>query len=180
MITLTLDKQETYNDETNEFQIFLARTVDFEYSLAAVAKWEARWQIPFLTARMTGSDHRLINFYICMSSDPTLEEIYITESVANALSVYIKDPQTATTFNIQNGNTSTENGKVNTAEELYALMAMNGIPLAFEDRNLNRLLVILKIISVYNNPPKKMSKQEVLQQNAKLNAQRKKEYNTRG
>ena len=103
---------------------------------------------------------------------------YLNKSVCETLSAYIEDPQTATVFTSQNGNKNST--KVYTSEQLYAMMCLNRIPIEFEDRNLNRLFVMLRVISIYSEPPKKMSKQEVLRQNVSLNEQRKKQYNTRG
>lgn len=177
MIKLQFKKAEFYNEETNEFVDLEDKTVDFEYSLLAISKWESKWKIPYLTYRTDRLDEKLIDFYLCMSNDDTLTKEYITDQTALLLSNYISDPQTATTFSGQNGDKSS---KVYTSEEIYALMFLNSIPLEFEARNLNKLLVVLRIIAAYKNPPKKMSQQEILQQNARLNAERKKQYNTRG
>lgn len=179
MITIEIDGIEYYDDTLNQFRSFPAKTVTFEYSLFVIAKWESKWKIPFLTAKFKGADPRLIDFYLIMSKDRSLTPEYINENVANTLSKYINDSQTATTFTAQNDNNS-RSTKVYTSEEIYALMFMNHVPLEFEHRNLNRLLAVLRIISIYTNPPKKMTRQEVMSQNAQLNAQRKKEYNTRG
>lgn len=179
MITLNLNAIEYYDDNINEFINLPSKTVNFEYSLFAVSKWESKWKIPFLTSRFKGNDPKLIDFYLAMCDDPTLNSDYINKSVADTLSKYIADPQTATTFTSQNDNIPTKT-KIFTAEEIYAIMCMNHVPIEFEHRNLNTLLVILRIISVYNNPPKKMSRTEVLSQNRRLNEERKKKYNTRG
>lgn len=179
MITIRFTDTEYYNEETNEFINLESKTVDFEYSLLAVAKWEAKYKLPFLNTRLDTLDAKLIDFYLFMSNDPTLTEDYINESTATLLSRYISDSQTATTFHSQNDDKS-KSSKIYTSEELYALMFMNGVPLEFENRNLNRLLTTLRIISAYNAPPKKMSKEDILRQNRELNAQRRKQYNTRG
>lgn len=180
MITIRIDTIEYYDEELNEFKLFPSKTVDFEYTLLAVAMWEAKWKTPFLSTKLDRFDERLIDFYIYMSEEKNLDPEYITEDVARILSEYISDPRTATTFNSQNGNKTVGNSKTYTSEEIYAIMFMNQIPIEFENRNLNSLLLILKIISIYNTPPKKMSTNEVLRQNADLNAARKKQYNTRG
>lgn len=179
MITIQFEPVEYYDDDTNTFQNTDAKTVDFEYSLIALARWEAKWKIPFLSSRFTGTDVRLLDFYLCMSLDRGLTVDYLTKPVCEILSSYIEDPQTATTFSNQNGNNNGST-KVYTSEQLYALMCMNGIPIEFEERNLNRLLIMLRVISVYSNPPQKMSKQDILRQNASLNEERKKKYSTRG
>lgn len=70
--------------------------------------------------------------------------------------------------------------KIYTAEEIYGLMFMSQIPLEFENRNLNRLLIVLRVISDYNQPKKKMDTHDIYQQNRKLNEERKKQLGTKG
>ena len=71
-------------------------------------------------------------------------------------------------------------GKIYTAEEIYGLMFMSQIPLEIENRNLNRLLIVLRVISDYNQPKKKMDTHDIYQQNRKLNEERKKQLGTKG
>lgn len=180
MITITFKEQEYYDEANNTFTILPSKTVDFEFSLKAISDWEQKWKIPFLTSKFDNNDIRMVDFYLTMSKDPTITQEYIDERTASRLSEYMNDKRTATIFTSQNDDNVNTKGKIYTAEEIYALMFMNGIDIDFENRNINHLLNVLRIISVYNSPPKKMSKQEVLKQNRELNAKRKAEYNTKG
>ena len=179
MITIRFDPMEYYNEDTNMFEYTGLRLVDFEYSLIAIARWEAKWKTPFLSSKFSPTDIRLLDFYLCMSLDNTLTMDYLTQPACAILSKYIEDPQTATSFSSQNESNSRAQ-KVYTSEQIYALMCMNHVPIEFEERNLSRLFVMLRVISVYSEPPKKMSKQDILRQNSSINEQRKKQYNTRG
>lgn len=176
MITIDLGTIEYFDSESNQFVYEKGGIVRFEYSLKVLYDWESKWLKPFLKGGLTNEE--TVDFYMTMALDP-IEEKFLTSNVMNALAEYIKRSNTATTFytgsDSQNGSS-----KVYTAEEIYALMFSAGVDLEFENRNLNRLLVILRIIASYNNPPKKMSTQEILRQNAQLNAQRKAKYKTRG
>lgn len=181
MITIDLGEIEYYNDSTNEFEYEKGGIVRFEYSLKAIYNWEGKWCKPYLKGGLT--DEEALDFYMRMALDP-IDAKFITNDVVKVLSKYIDDSHTATTFSTvddgQNGGKSSIKGKVHTAEEFYALMFTAGIPIEFENRNLHRLLVILRIISSYNSPPKKMSKQDIYKQNASLNAQRKEQLKTKG
>lgn len=179
MITIQFKETELYDSETNTFEVLPAKVVSFEYSLKAIYEWEARWRIPFLSTEMRANDVRLLDFYSCMAVGEKLILNYITPPIMKILNDYIKDEPTATNFS-QNGNTNNRSGKVYTAEEIYALMSMQRVPIEFEDRNINRLLIILRIISVYSTPPKKMTQRETMEQNMSLNERRKQKYNTRG
>lgn len=181
MISIDLGTIEYYDSKLNQFVYEDGGVVNFEYSLKAVYDWEAKWRKPFLKGELT--DDEWIDFYMAMALDP-FDEKFMSEEVMEKLAKYISNSHTATTFSSaqdsQNGNKGSSKGKMYTAEELYALMIMSNVPLEFEHRNLNRLLVILRVISSYNNPPKKMSKQDIYRQNASLNAQRKAKMKTKG
>lgn len=172
---------EYYDDAKNQFVYEDGGTVRFEFSLKNVYEWESKWRKPFLKGELTNEE--LMDFYMMMALDP-IDERFLTVDVMKLLANYIKDTQTATTFSSpptgQNGNNVSNKPKLYTAEELYALMFSAGVPIEFENRNLNRLLIILKIIGSYNNPPTKMNKQDILKQNKSLNAQRKAQMKTRG
>lgn len=181
MITIDLGSIEYYDGKTNQFLYEEGGVVRFEYSLKVIYDWENKWRKPFLKGELT--EKELLDFYIQMALDP-IDEKFITDEIMESLSKYISDTNTATTFstveNSQNGDTNPSKGKIYTAEELYALMFMANIPIEFENRNLNRLLVILRVMSSYNSPPKKMSKADIYKQNAQLNAQRKAQLKSKG
>lgn len=180
MITLEIGGEEYYDSATSSFIYDERIPVRFEYSLKVIYDWEFKWRKPFLKGELT--ERELIDFYMTMAIDP-IEEKHLTEDIQLALVDYIQDSSTATTFSTPKSETVSAGkpkAKIYTSEELYALMFSAGVPIDFENRNLNRLLVILRIIGSYNSPPKKMSKQDVVRQNADLNRQRKAQLNTRG
>lgn len=181
MITIELEDIEYFDGSTNTFEKIKGGTVRFEYSLKVLYDWENKWRKPFLKGNLT--EEETIDFYKTMALDKVDEE-FLTSEVAMILANYIKDDNTATKFSSpqsgQNGNSFTSRSKTQTAEEIYALMFSAGIPLEFENRNLNRLLAILRIINSHNSQPKKMSKQDIMKQNATINEQRKAEMKTKG
>lgn len=178
MITIDLGTIDYYDDDLNQFVYEEGGVVRFEYSLKVIYDWESKWKKPFLKGQVTHEE--MVDFYMMMALDP-IEEKFMSEETMSVLSEYISDSNTATTFTqTQDSGKSVNKGKIHTAEELYALMFSANIPIEFENRNLNRLLIILKIMATQNNPPKQMSKQDILKQNAELNAQRKAEMKTKG
>lgn len=179
MLTIDLGRLEYYDSKENQFVYEDGGVVRFEYSLKVLYGWEGVWKKAFLNDKVDLNKEEIIDFYLRMALDP-FDPKFLTKEVMSKLSQYIADGSTATQFTATEGPKGRKIGKTYTAEEIYALMFTARIPLEFEIRNLNRLLVILKVISINNSPPKKMSKAEVMNQNAKLNAERKAKYNTKG
>ena len=179
MITIDLGTIEEYDDKNNEFIYQTGGVVDFEYSLKAVFEWEAKWKTPFLKGNI--SEDAMIDFYKMMALQP-FDEKFLRYDVMTKLRDYINDSSTATVFTSRDETKSSPNnkGKFHTAEEIYAIMVQANVPIEWEKRNLNRLLVMLRIISLNNEPPKKMNKRDVLRQNASLNEQRKAMLKTKG
>lgn len=180
MLEIDVGSLEYYDDETNKFHYEDGGIVRFEYSLKAMYKWEAKWRTPFLKGASTYEE--LKDFFLYMAIDE-IDVKFLTVEVMDELSKYVGETPTATKFTShskgQNGNTNGI-GKIYTAEEIYGLMFMNHIPLEFEERNLNRLLVILKVIGDYSKPKEKMSKEDIYEQNKRLNEERRMKYNTKG
>jgi hypothetical protein len=178
VITIDLGTIEYYDGNSNEFVYDNGGIVRFEYSLKAIYDWESKWKKPFLKGGLTTTES--IDFYMTMALDPVKEE-FLTEDVMNTLSNYISDTQTATTFSkVEGGQNDIKKAKTYSSEELYALMFSSGVSIEFENRNLNRLFVILNIIASHNSPPKQMSKHDIYKQNAELNKQRKAQLKSKG
>ena len=91
---------------------------------------------------------------------------------------YIGDPMTATTFK---EDPNKKGGReIITSELIYYWMISLNIPFECKKWHINRLLTLIKVCGIKNQPPKKMSKKDVMSRNAALNAARRKQMNSRG
>jgi hypothetical protein len=89
---------------------------------------------------------------------------------------------TATWFNdkSQGGARPGKKGQVVTSELIYYWMIAYDIPSEYQKWHLNRLLTLIRICEIKNQPSKKMSKKNILSSNRSLNEARKKAMGTRG
>ena len=85
---------------------------------------------------------------------------------------------TATTFN--DSNKKSGGTEIITSELIYYWMISLNIPFECQKWHLNKLFTLIKVCSIKNQPPKKMSKKDIMSRNAALNAARRKQMNTKG
>ena len=114
---------------------------------------------------------------ITQNVDP---KVYYALSQENIKQIndYINAPMTATTFGkIPNDK---PNREIVTSELIYYWMILFNIPFECQKWHLNQLLTLIKVCNIKNAPPKKMNQREVMNQNAALNAARRKKMNTKG
>ena len=103
--------------------------------------------------------------------------MFLTKENVDQIYEYINDPMTATTFNDSDGNFDKE---IITAEIIYYWMISLNIPIEFQKWHLNKLITLIKVISLKNAPKKKISKQAYMERMRQLNDARRKELNTKG
>lgn len=178
MLNIRIKPIELFDDYKQEFINIEEQDILLEHSLVSISKWESKWHKPFISSSKTNDE--LIDYIRCMIiSDNNDENIYkyLSNENLNEINEYISDSMTATTFFEQNNNSRKE---IITSELIYFWMVSFNIPIQCENWHLNRLLTLIRICSIKNTPPKKMSKNEIMSRNAQLNAMRKQKLHTKG
>lgn len=181
MLTITIPAGEIFNSETNEFISTKEQTLTLEHSLVSLSKWEAKWGKPFL-GKESKTNEEMLDYIRCMTItqnvDPKVYSFITTKNIEE-ISKYIEAPMTATWFNEREGKGKCNN-EVITSEIIYYWMVSFNIPVEFQKWHLNRLLTLIKVCSIKNEPPKKMSKREILDRNKAINKARRASMNTSG
>lgn len=171
MLTLTL--------EATEFAEEI--TVRLEHSLVSLSKWEAKTERPFFDMQEKSIDETLdyIDAMVLDEDPPENFRHRLTETHIRTIGEYINSKQTATWFTEHAGNNkpSTE---MMTSELIYYWMISFKIPANFETWHLNRLLTLIRICSIKQTPPKKMSRSAQADEMRRLNAERKARMGTNG
>lgn len=179
MLDLYVDGFEIYNEDLNEFSYVPGELLHLEFSLIAISKWESKYKVPFLSQKVL-TNQQFTYFVECMTINKVKDKRLYSQLKATdvkKIQEYIQDPCSATT--IKNSNQS-PNRDVITSELIYYWMVASEIPFECEKWNLNRLFKLISIVSIKNQPSKKMSATDLARSNTAINAARLKSLNTKG
>lgn len=184
MITLKVGPAEFYDERTNEFTNVSECFVQLEHSLSSIAQWESKWKKSFLQTyedKMM-SVEEVLDYLDMMAmsyvADPNWKKALSQEQLKQII-VYISDSQTATTFTDYKEKKPFSKTTI-TAEIIYYWMTALQIPFACDAWHLSRLLTLIRVCSIKGQTGKKMPKRKIMEQNTKLNEERRRKYNTRG
>ena len=180
MLEITIPKGELWNESKQEFVQTKEQTLRLEHSLVSLSKWESKWKKAFL-----GKDEKTfeetIDYIKCMTVTQNVDPnvyMFLTNGNIKKINEYIDDPMTATTFS--NNKQQGGNREILTSEVIYYYMIALNIPFECQRWHLNRLITLIRVCSIKNQPSKKMSKGEIMKLNTSLNADRRKQLNTKG
>lgn len=179
MLQLVVPDLEVYDDGKSEFINKKGQILQVEHSLVSIAKWESKWNKPFLTNKAKTIEET-IDYIKCMTiTQNVLPYIYshITNENVNQVSEYIALPMSATWFTNEDNTPSKE---IITSEIIYYSMIAYNIPFECQKWHLNRLLTLIRVCKKKNDQPKKMSKAEIMNRNRELNNKRRQQSNSKG
>lgn len=180
MLVITTPERELWDEKAQEFIYVKSQTLQLEHSLVSLSKWESKWNKPFFSKK-SKTFEETIDYIKCMTITQNVSpEVYYSLSQKNVIDInaYIEAPMTATTF--PNKEKNTINKEQITAELIYYWMIALNIPFECQKWHLNKLLTLIRVCNVKNQPPKKTSRKELTNQYAALNAARRKQLNTKG
>lgn len=179
MLEIIIPSIDLWDERKQEFVVLKGATLKLEHSLVSLSKWESKWRKPFLS-KENKTQEETIDYIKCMTLtqnvDPNIYQ-YINNETVNKILSYINEPMTATTFREEKKGGSRE---IITSELIYYWMIALNIPFECQKWHLNRLLTLIRVCDIKNQPPKKMSKREIMSRNASLNAARRKQLNSKG
>lgn len=181
MLHITVPAGEYFDEKNEEFFETKEQTLIMEHSLISISKWEAKWKKPYFSEDKT--EEEVLDYLRCMTITPQNVDpaVYKTLSKENVdkITAYLEDPMTATT--ITDNQKHSGRKQVITSELIYYWMIAQNIPIEFEKWHINRLLTLIRVCSIKNDPnPKKMNRGAIAKQNRAINAARKAKYRTKG
>jgi len=180
MLRITIPAVEQWDEIKQEFVFTKEQTLSLEHSLVSLSKWESKWCKAFLTKDEKSFEETLDYIKFMTLTQNVNPEVYnyLTNRNINEINEYIEAPMTATYFSDE--KTSKTSREQVTAELIYYWMIALNIPFECQKWHLNRLLTLINVCNIKNQPPKKRSKKDIMSRNAALNAARRKQLNTKG
>lgn len=172
MLKITVPEREFYDPKSEAFIRTKETTLTLEHSLLSISKWESKWHLAFFKEDNKTAE-QIIDYVRCMCVSQEPEEnvlLGLSEQNLKAINEYINDPMTATWFpNKSRGS----NREIITNELIYYWMVALEIPFdPCQKWHINRLLTLIQVCNVKNEPARKMNKRSIMNQNAALNASR--------
>jgi hypothetical protein len=179
VLQLKILAAESFDEATSKFVSPVEAVLELEHSLVSLSAWESKWKIPFLGDKPK-TNEQVLDYVIMMFSGTEFSEDLLgklSDENIKEINDYINDKMTATWFREEKHQDS---GEIVTAELIYYWMIALGVPFECQHWHLNRLLTLIKVCNIKNAPKKKLSRAEAIQQQRDLNAQRRRELNTKG
>ena len=176
-------------DEANEIFVYTNPVkgceLTLEHSLLSISKWESIWCKPFL-AEKEKSVAETLSYIECMAISPNNVDPEVIKRIPQSeyerVNAYINHPSTATTIGGMNSGKGGRSSEIKTSEIIYYYMTALNIPFECQKWHLNRLLTLIKVCEIKNDPKgqKQMSANEVRKEYDKINEMRKKAMHTKG
>lgn len=180
MLTIITQGREYFDDSQRVTKRYNdGKVIELEDSLYSRARWEEEFKRPFGTTEMLGEEvYRYIQLMV--TNGVRLEYNDLTSEDLESINEYISQKHTATTITRPPSSGGTGGGKVITTEQMYAAMCIGQVPWEAQYWNITRLQTLLDVIHEMTSEKKKKTRSEILRENAELNAQRRRELNTKG
>lgn len=180
MLQLIIPAVEQWDEQKQEFIQTKGQTLQLEHSLLSLSKWESKWNKAFLS-KTSKTHEETLDYIKCMTLNQNVDpDVYncLSNKHIELINNYIVAPMTATHFSEDKG--SKQNREVVTSELIYYWMIALNIPFECQKWHLNRLLTLIRVCNIKNQPAKKMSKRATASQYAQLNAARRQRLNSKG
>ena len=167
------EPNEMFDEESNKFvKVRSTGTVfHFEHYLDDISKWEAKYRKPFLSNK-TITPEQLIDYICMMNLDDNFNPNVLAPENITEITEYMSDANPTATVISSTDDNNRNSRTIMTSEVIYAWMANAGIPFECDQWNINRLLVLVSVISEFNKPRKQMSEAEILRRQREINQKR--------
>lgn len=173
---IKIEGGELFDNDTQQFITVKPIELILEHSLISISRWESKYHKAFLVDTPEKTIDEMLYYMKCMVLNYDPEDVdenvfkMCSKQTIDEIVAYIHDPQTATTITTRNKK---RNRDIITSELVYYWMCANYIPFSCETWPFNRLLTLIEVCSIKNDPKQgKMKTRDILSQNQALNKAR--------
>lgn len=175
MLYITIPETELFDEVNEKFIKIKEQKLCLEHSLISLSKWESRNRIRFID-NSDITEEQMLDYIYCMIVTPVNYDkqnlLGLTKENINEIKDYITNSKTATTLPDNKGNGRSGPKENITSELIYYWMIACGIPFECEKWHLDRLITLIRICQIKNEPSKNLSKYDALSRTKNLNAAR--------
>lgn len=172
MLKIHLEGGERLNDN-DEFIYWDPIDVTLEHSLVSISKWEEKYKRPYMKPGDQKTAMEMFDYIKMMVVDGEVEENQwggLTPELVKKIKDYIDDNRTATTFSEK--AKKAKSGELITSELIYCWMVQQQIPFECQYWHLSRLLTLINVVSIKNQPPEKQNPIDSINRTRELNKAR--------
>ena len=172
MLKITVPGVDLFDPVTSTFSYAEPITLTLEHSLVSVSKWEMKWKKPFINENHTTDEFD--DYIRCMTLTQHVDPLVynrLTNENREQVQKYIDDPMTAAI--IHDDGSRARSTKFVTSDLVYYWMIESNIPFdPCQKWHLNRLLTLIRIVSIERRSNNKMSKADSARHHAATNRAR--------
>lgn len=160
MLEITVKTEESFDEATAKFVKTKPFKVCLEHSLVSVSKWESIWEKAFLGEEDKTREETLSYVRLMILNDELPPEVFeeLIKTHLDEIRSYVSAPMTAT--KLASNPNAPRSRETTTAELIYYWMISLNVPIEFQHWHLNRLITLVRVISLKNTPQKRMSMRE--------------------
>lgn len=163
MLTIIIPAQSRWDEISEQFIDTEDVVLELEHSLLSMSEWEAKYKKPFMDEHNQKTAQEWFDYIYMMRLDKSITPdklINLTAENIEQIKEYINDKRTATTLTKEQlGKPSRE---IVTSELIYAWLVLQNIPFDVETWHVSRILTLVNVVSIKNQPPKKESPSDAM------------------
>lgn len=183
MLIITVEEQEFYDAEKEQFLYTKPTVVRMEHSLISVAKWESFWERPYLAVPgiikgiSTPAENQHYMECMIIGKVPKYVPGVLYQNHREQIINHINKKHTATRIT-RRGLTSPASRKIITADLIYYWMIKFGIDFECQTWHFNRLITLIDVCNVKESTGKgsKLTAAEAASYKHELNKARRRAY----
>lgn len=175
-------KREIWLEDKEEFIEFEEKNIEIEHCLYSISLWEAKYHKSYFSTPDKTAEEILDYMKMMVLSgleDEDLDLFFLTLpiEVINEINEYMNDEATATTFSKEDkSKINSGNNEIITSEIVYYWMTTQNIPFECEMWHINRLITLIRVCIIKNQPEdkkkKKLTSSDIALRRARMQAAR--------